>query len=157
VFFKKRIFRMFNRQSPQDPHSFSFLRPLRGVLTLATALALAAPLAGCEKKADEAAPVGAGAAVTPAAAAAAKLPKTSLKVADVDTWYESIVDGIGNMNKPMGPRLDAFAAKLGKPVADDGRKKTWYALDGDKCSKIDLDNKDGSLNKLTTAKSDCGL
>ncbi|HSO34668.1 MAG TPA: hypothetical protein VLT33_19170 [Labilithrix sp.] len=61
------------------------------------------------------------------------------------------------MKNPMEKKIDAFVAKIGKPAADSGRKRTWYALDGDKCTKLELDTKDGSLMEATTDKADCGL
>ena len=61
------------------------------------------------------------------------------------------------MNDPLTKKIDSFVGKVGKPSTDTGRKKTWYALDGDKCSKVELDTKDGSMMDMSTDKADCGM
>ena len=115
--------------------------------------------AACNKSSDggtAAAASGTTAAATTTAAAAAKKPKATLKTADVKALYKAEVDN-DKMNVPIDKKVAAMAAKLPAPAADTGRKKTYYALDGDKCTKFELDNKDGSLSDQSTDKSDCGL
>ena len=127
-------------------------------LACAATLALVAFVA-CDKKPDEAPATGsapAAAAAAPAPAAAAKKPATTLKLADLKQIYKSEFDDMSKMTAPMDKKIEAFVAKAGKPESDSGRSKIWYALDGDKCSKITLDGKDGSMMDETTSNSDCG-
>lgn len=134
----------------------------RHAIVCAAALALVTALGGCDKK-DGAGAAGSASASTttaaaPAAAAAAKKPKTTLKAADIRATYKSEMESTAHMKDPMDKRVEAFVAKVGtKPEADSGRKKTWYALDGDKCVKLEIDTKDGSLTDASTDKADCGL
>jgi hypothetical protein len=114
-----------------------------------------AALAACSKSGDAAA--DGGSASTTTAAAAGKKPKATLKLADVKSAYAAEFNDMSKMKVPMDQKVAALVAKLGKPSADTGRKKTWYALDGAKCSKVDLDTKDGSIEDATTDNSDCGL
>ena len=125
-------------------------------LACAAALALVA-LVACDKKPDEAPATGsAPAAAAPAAAAPAKKPATTLKLADLKQTYKAEFEDNSKMTAPMDKKIEAFVAKAGKPESDTGRNKIWYALDGDKCSKITLDGKDGSMMDETTSNSDCG-
>jgi hypothetical protein len=71
--------------------------------------------------------------------------------------YKSEVDSPSKMKDPMDKKIAAFVAKVGQPFSDDGRKKDWYALDGDNCSKVEIDGKDGSIMDMTTDKADCGM
>jgi hypothetical protein len=123
------------------------------------AMALMTTLAACDKKADGAAGADGGSATTTTATAAAagKKAKATLKLADLKAAYKSEFDSPSKMRDPMDKKVDAFVAKVGKPASDSGRVKTWYALDGDKCSKVDIDGKDGSITDSTTDKADCGM
>jgi hypothetical protein len=130
----------------------SFRHSLAG----AAVLALVA-LVACDKKPDEAPATGSTpAAAAPAAAAAAKKPATSLKLADLKQAYKAEFDDMSKMALPIDKKVDAFVAKVGKPESDSGRSKIWYALDGDKCSKVTIDGKDGSITDETTSNGDCG-
>ena len=140
--------------SPTKPHP-SFRRTVACV----AAMALMTTLVACDKKGDGAAGASsASGTTTPATAAAGgKKPKATLKLADLKGAYKSELDNPAKMSAPMDKKVDAFVAKVGKPFADSGRVKTWYALDGDKCTKVDIDGKDGSITESSTDKADCGL
>ncbi len=115
-------------------------------------------LAACSKGSDDTPSASSASGGTAAATAtAAKKPKATLKLADIKSAYKSEVDNVAKMKDPMDKKIGAFVAKIGSPAADTGRKKTWYALDGNNCSKVELDTKDGSLADMTTDKSDCGM
>lgn len=129
---------------------------LRNTLAGVAGLALMTTLAACDKKEDGT--TSTTSASTPAAAAVGgKKAKATLKLADAQAAYKANFLDMSKMNDPMAKKIDAFLAKVGKPSTDTGRKKTWYALDGDKCSKVELDTKDGSMMDMTTDKADCGM
>ena len=129
-----------------------------GAFGLAFGLSALVAATGCSKKSDEAAPAGSSSAATATTtAAAAKKAKTTLKFADVKAAYKAEMEDFAKMKTPLDKRMEAFIAKVGKPESDNGRKKTWYALDGDKCMKCELDNKDGSLMEQATTAADCGM
>jgi len=114
-------------------------------------------LAGCSKASasDAAATTGSGASTPPASA---KKPKATLNVADAKAAYNAEFHNPSTMRDSLDKKIAAVVAKIGQPPStDDGRKKVWYALDGDGCSKVVLDSKDGSFMDGTTDKSDCGL
>jgi hypothetical protein len=114
-------------------------------------------LTACEKKADGAASTDASPAnAAPAANAAAK-PKATLKAADAKSAYAAEFNDNSKMTDPTEKKVAAFVAKVGKPDSDTGRKMTWLTLDGDKCTKIELDTKDGSMTDSTTSNADCGM
>lgn len=132
----------------------------RSTVTSVVAAALLATLCACGKNTDAAAGAGSSTvtgAAAPAAPAAGKKPKATLKIADYRAAYKSQMDDLSKMKDPMDKKVAAVVAKLGAPAADTGRKKTWYALDGDKCIKVDIDTKDGSSTEQGTDKSDCGM
>ena len=118
------------------------------------AMALVTMLAACDKKPEGAAAATAGSATT--TTGAAKKPKATMKTADLKAAYKSEVDNM-KKNDPMDKRVEALIAKVGAPSVDGGRKKTWYTVDGDKCVKIEVDSKDGSLMDQSTDKADCGM
>ncbi len=113
--------------------------------SLVAALVLGVAVVGCGKS-D--APAGS----TPAAGA-----KATLKLADVKAAYKSEIDNTAKMKDPMDKKVAAFVAKVGKPESDDGRVLTWHALDNGKCSKVQVDRKDGSITDSTVSNSECGL
>lgn len=131
--------------------------PFRSTVTGVGAMVLLTMLCACSKNTDAAA--GASSSTTTGAAApgAAKKPKATLKIADYRAAYKAQMDDLSKMKDPMDKKVAAVVAKLGPPAADTGRKKTWYALDGDKCIKVDIDTKDGSSTEQGTDKSDCGM
>ena len=116
-------------------------------------VALATTLCACDKKPDGAAPAGSGAAP----ATGGKKAKATLKLADVKKTYKDEFESTAKMKDPMDKKVEAFVAKTGKPESDSGRKKVWYALDGDNCMKVELDGKDGSLMDQSASKADCGM
>lgn len=116
--------------------------PYRLLVCLAT-IAIAA---GCDKKPDG-----------PSPAADGKKPKTTLKLADVKKTYSTEIDDPAKASEPVDKRVAAFVAKTGKPETDDGRKKVWYALEGDNCFKVEIDGKDGSMLDQSARKSECGF
>jgi hypothetical protein len=124
-------------------------------LVCTASLALVASLAACDKKDEGAASTGHTTGATNAPTGAKKA-KATLKLADLKSAFSAEFDG-AKMNNPLDKKVAAFVAKVGAPAADTGRKKIWYALDGDKCSKVELDTKDGSIMDSTTDKGDCGL
>ena len=131
-------------------------RSFRHPVACIAAMALVAMLGACDKKGDAAGSASTNAAST-APAAGGKKPKTTLKLADLKKVYGTEIDSPSKMKDPMDKKVDAFVAKVGKPQTDNGRTKIWYALDGDKCSKVTIDGKDGSITDETTDKSDCGM
>lgn len=119
-------------------------------------LALSASLLACDKKADaDTSPSGASTAA--AAPAAGKKAATTLKLADVKKAYKAEFDDMSKAALPMDKKIDAFVAKVGKPESDTGRNKIWYALDGDKCTKVTIDGKDGSITEESTTAANCGM
>lgn len=131
---------------------------LRHTVACVAALALMTTLAACDKKADGTAPAGSASSTgATTAAAAAKKAKTTLKVADMRSAYKSEIDNMPKAKDPMEKKVDAFVAKIGKPESDSGRKKVWYALDGDKCLKVEIDGKDGSISEASADKAECGM
>ena len=126
----------------------------RHTVACIAAVALVTTLVACDKKADADPSVGTTAATT---LAATKKPKTTLKLADLKSAYKSEIDNMSKMRDPMDKKVDAFVAKIGKPASDTGRKKTWYALDGGTCTKVEIDGKDGSIMESSTDKADCGM
>jgi hypothetical protein len=130
---------------------------LRNTIVCCVAASALVTLAACDKGSDAsgaAASTTSGAAATPAAGGK---PKATLKLADMKAAYASEIDSMAKMKDPMPKKIDAFVAKVGKPFSDDGRRKTWYALDGANCSKVVIDTTDGSITDSTTDKSDCGM
>jgi hypothetical protein len=128
----------------------------RHTVACVAAMALMTTLGACDKKTEG--PEGTTTTTTaPAAAAAAKKTKTTLKLADVKSAYRSEIDSMSKMKDPMDKKVEAFIAKIGKPSTDTGRKKTWYALDGDKCTRVEIDNKDGSILEASAEKAECGM
>jgi len=121
----------------------------------AAAIVVATSLVACDKKGDSAGP--AGSASTTTAAATTARPKTTRKLADIKAAYAAELEDMKKMNDPMDKRVNAFLAKVGKADSEDGNKKVWYALDGDKCSKVELNTKTGAMTEETTSKSDCGM
>ena len=127
------------------------------VTSAALGIALMTTL-GCDKKTDGASTASSTHTTTGAAApATGKKPKATLKIADYRAAYKAQMDDMSKMRDPMDKKIAAVQAKVGAPFADTGRKKTWYALDGDSCIKIDLDTKDGGSMEQGTDKADCGL
>jgi hypothetical protein len=118
-------------------------------------MALVTMLGACEKKSDGATSAASGSETT--TSAGSKKPKATLKLAELQSAYKSEIDSMSKMKDPMDKKVDAFVAKVGKPASDNGRKKIWYALDGEKCTKVEVDGKDGSITETSTAKADCGL
>lgn len=110
-------------------------------------------LVACNKNADGTAPAGSGTTTS----AGGKKAKTSLTFKAYQDAYKAEFDAPGKMTAPMDKKVEAFSAKMGKPDSDTGRKRTWYALDGSKCKKIELDTKDGSASETDTAAGDCGM
>ena len=129
---------------------------IRNTLACVASLALMTALAACDKK-EEGATSTTSASAPAAAAAGGKKAKATLKLADAQAAYKANFMDMSKMNDPMAKKLDAFIAKVGKPSTDTGRKKTWFALDGEKCSKVELDTKDGSMMDMSTDKADCGM
>jgi hypothetical protein len=119
------------------------------------AMALMTMLGACDKKTDGVTSAASGSDTT--TSAAAKKPKTTLKLAELQSAYKAEIDNMSKMKDPMDKKVDAFVAKVGKPASDSGRKKVWYALDGEKCTKVEVDGKDGSITEASTDKGDCGL
>ncbi len=137
----------------------STLRAFRHLAACGVAALALVTLGACSKSSDAAAgsasATGSG-ATTPAAGG--KKPKATLKLADMKATYKSVFDGPTAMKDSLDKKVAAYVAKVGQPPAsDDGRKKDWYALDGDNCSKVEIDGKDGSIMDMTTDKSDCGM
>jgi hypothetical protein len=136
------------------------LRPFRRLAACGVAALALVTLGACNKNSDgasggSASATGSGASTPPAAG---KKPKATLKLADMKAAYKSVFDGPTAMKDPLDKKVAAYVAKVGQPPAsDDGRKKDWYALDGDNCSKVEIDGKDGSIMDMTTDKSDCGM
>lgn len=118
------------------------------------AMALMTMLA-CDKKTDGATSAASGSDTT--TSATGKKPKATLKLAELQSAYKAEIDNMSKMKDPMDKKVDAFVTKVGKPASDSGRKKVWYALDGEKCTKVEVDGKDGSITEASTDKGDCGL
>jgi hypothetical protein len=116
------------------------------VLVLASALA-----AGCSKKEGEGSAPGAAAEGKSSGKA-----KTTLKIEDVRSAYASELNDMSKMNDPMDKKVEAFAAKLGKPEKEEGGKKIWHAVDGDKCTRVEIEAS-GVLNEESVDKAECGL
>ncbi len=112
-------------------------------------------LAACDKKADGAGTAGSASATGAMAPAMGKKDKVTRKLADLKSAYKGAVDNMST--DPMEKKVEAMVTKVGKPDADSGRKKTWYALDGEKCVKVEVDSKDGSMMDQSTDKADCGM
>ena len=130
----------------------------RNTIVGVVALSLLTMLSACTKKTDDATPAASNTTTGAAApAAAGKKPKATLKITDYRAAYKAQMDDLSKMKDPMDKKIAAVVAKVGPPYADTGKKKTWYALDGGNCIKIDLDMKDGSSMEQGTDKSDCGL
>src|SRR5438093_221502 len=91
----------------------------------------------CDKKADGTAPAGSASTTTATTAKS----KTTLKFADAKAAWAAEVDAPGKMKDPLDKKIAALMTKLPKPDADTGRKRTWFAVDGDKCMKLELDTK----------------
>jgi hypothetical protein len=106
---------------------------------------MATTIGACSKKSDS----GASGGATKAGAVA--------KLTDLQAAYKAELSDASKMNDPMDKKISAFLAKVGKPATDDGRKQVWFAADGDKCSKVELDMKDGSMMEETTDKGKCGM
>jgi hypothetical protein len=124
------------------------------IVVAAAALACLSVVA-CDKKPDGTAPAG-SASTTTATTTPAKT-KTTLKFADAKAAWTAEVDNVAKMKDPMDKKIAAMMAKLPKPDQDTGRKKIWFAVDGNDCKKLELDTKDGSFADSTTAKTDCGM
>ncbi|HSO31437.1 MAG TPA: hypothetical protein VLT33_02945, partial [Labilithrix sp.] len=112
----------------------AFPLSLRHTVACAVGMAFMTTLAACDKKSDGGTATNGASTSIPAAAAAGKKPKATLKLPDVQSAYKAEFDDLSKMKNPMEKKIDAFVAKIGKPAADSGRKRTWYALDGDKCT-----------------------
>lgn len=112
--------------------SHHVLRPLACLVLVVLATA-------CEKKPDGSAAGG------------------KLKLADVKKTYEAEFEDPAKMKDPMDKKVAAFVTKTGKPESETDRKKTWHAVEGDNCFKVELDTKDGSLMNQSARKSECGL
>jgi hypothetical protein len=137
------------------------LRAFRHLAVSGVAALALVTLGACSKSSDaatgSASATGSGAS-TPGTPAAGKKPKATLKLADMKAAYKSVFDGPTAMKDSLDKKVAAYVAKVGQPpTSDDGRKKDWYALDGDNCSKVEIDGKDGSIMDMTTDKSDCGM
>lgn len=65
--------------------------------------------------------------------------------------------GMALMKEPLDKKLAAVEAKLGAPAKTETDRKIWYALDGDKCTEMKLNTKDGTSINGTTDKANCGL
>lgn len=132
---------------------------VRRALPRAAVMVLLMALGACDKKADGASKDGAADAppAAPAGTADAKKPKATLKTAEVKSAYAAEFNDNAKMTDPTEKKVAAFVAKVGKPESDTGRKMNWYAVDGNQCTKIELDTKDGSLTDSTTSNADCGM
>jgi hypothetical protein len=130
---------------------------IRNAIVCCVAASALVPLAACDKGSDAGSAAASTATGAAATAAAGAKPKATLKLADMKAAYKSEIDNMAKMKDPMPKKIDAFVAKVGNPSSDDGRRKTWFALDGDNCSKVVIDTTDGSITDSTTAKSDCGM
>jgi hypothetical protein len=127
---------------------------LRGGWVLVLALGLSV---GCSKKETEGS--GSGSGVTAPAAAEDKgsgKTKTTIKIEDVRSAYASEVDDMTKMNDPMDKKVAAFVAKLGKPEKEEAGKKIWHALDGDGCTRVEIESS-GALTERTAEKAECGI
>ncbi len=114
------------------------------------ALALSA---GCSKKESAASQSGSGAAAEGKASGKAK---TTIQAKDVRAAYESEVNDMKKMNDPMDKKVAAFVAKVGKPEKEEAGKKTWHAIDGDMCMRMEIESS-GVLNEQSVDKAECGL
>jgi len=87
---------------------------------------------------------------------APKQPATKLTKKQLDDGYDAGF-GMAMMKEPLDKKLAAVEAKLGAPAKSDADSKTWYGLDGDKCSEMKLNLKDGTSVVGSTDKASCGL
>jgi len=125
------------------PHAIAFV----------AVAALAVSVSACDKKGDGAAPTGSTSTTT----GAGSKPKSTLKEADVKAAYAAELEDMKKMNDPMDKKIAAFEAKVGKPTEVAGNKHVWYAVDGDKCHKIELDQKSGAMGDEEVKKDQCGM
>jgi hypothetical protein len=134
-------------------------------------LAVICAALGCGSEAGGAGSASASAATTGSAKAAdkkdapkdekkadpaPKMPTPKLNKKQLDEGYDAGF-GMAMMKEPLDKKLAAVEAKLGAPVKTDGDKKIWYAVDGDACTEMKLNTKDGTSVIGTTDKANCGL
>ncbi|MBV9669616.1 MAG: hypothetical protein JOZ43_01555, partial [Acidobacteriales bacterium] len=78
------------------------------------------------------------AADSPAAAIKPKGKLTAQQLRDADTLADK------NMTTPWADAWGKVTAALGAPHATDGKKYHWYAMDGDACLELTLEDLDSA-------------
>ena len=111
-----------------------------GLILLAAVFAFA----GCDKKKEEAkepAPAAkpeakpeAAAEAKPEAAAAPAAAPTAAKIREASKMADK------NMTTPWDEAWGKVTGHLGKPMKTDGKKHYWFAMDGEKCLELKLED-----------------